>query len=385
MASFAQTRVMNSTAGCMCAGCSAHSTSAHRQLSVGRAFAMAPKPTGSQPAKARAALKAVARKEEKKTALRAATAEATTVQEGDYLAKRQAEVRKFFPTAFHVDDFMHRLEIALYAYGFTGGNTIACTNLCRDEITITVKNKIDSVFGSSFNTNGLGGVLTCGVTGLKAGLSHSPLCDEGKERYVFFSAPHIAIDSEDKVGAISRPGRPGQSCACGALAASLGVIKANGLDASCKKPGVHDYNDPELSILQQRLARRMRYEGFTEERVQETDLVGLTKVAERTICDDLEYLIENAVDTKKADYAVVSGLQVHNWATEFDNEVPNLEFVAPVEVYVVVNGKQTYIDLESVPSLTPRQMSMMATMRGGRPSSPDEHVSPPRLGGSDSL
>ena len=30
------------------------------------------------------------------------------------------------------------------------------------------------VFGSSFNTNGLGGVLTCGVTGLKAGLSHAP-------------------------------------------------------------------------------------------------------------------------------------------------------------------------------------------------------------------
>ena len=32
------------------------------------------------------------------------------------------------------------------------------------------------VFGSSFNTNGLGGVLTCGVTGLKAGLSHAPVC-----------------------------------------------------------------------------------------------------------------------------------------------------------------------------------------------------------------
>ena len=31
------------------------------------------------------------------------------------------------------------------------------------------------VFGSSFNTNGLGGVLTCGVTGVKAGLSHAPV------------------------------------------------------------------------------------------------------------------------------------------------------------------------------------------------------------------
>jgi hypothetical protein len=50
------------------------------------------------------------------------------------------------------------------------------TNLCRDEVTAVLKDKIESVFGSSFNTNGLGAVLTCGVTGIGAGLSHSPLC-----------------------------------------------------------------------------------------------------------------------------------------------------------------------------------------------------------------
>jgi hypothetical protein len=48
------------------------------------------------------------------------------------------------------------------------------TNLCRDEVTVLLKDKIESVFGSSFNTNGLGAVLTCGVTGMGAGLSHSP-------------------------------------------------------------------------------------------------------------------------------------------------------------------------------------------------------------------
>jgi hypothetical protein len=48
-------------------------------------------------------------------------------------------------------------------------------NLCRDEITDTLKHKIEHVFGSSFNTNGLGGVLTCGVTGVNAGLSHAPI------------------------------------------------------------------------------------------------------------------------------------------------------------------------------------------------------------------
>ena len=71
----------------------------------------------------------------------------------------------------------HRVEIILSGYGFTGGNSIACTNLCRDEVTSVLKDKIESAFGSSFNTNGLGGVLTCGVTGMGAGLSHSPKCD----------------------------------------------------------------------------------------------------------------------------------------------------------------------------------------------------------------
>ena len=37
------------------------------------------------------------------------------------------------------------------------------------------------------------------------------------------------------------------------------------------------------------------------------------QVAERTITSDLEGLIKAAVDTEKADYAVVTGVQIHNW------------------------------------------------------------------------
>ena len=64
----------------------------------------------------------------------------------------------------------------------------AMSNMCRDEITATLKNKIDSIFGSSFNTNGLGGVLTCGMTGMKAGLSHSPISLVGRPPAPLFSA-----------------------------------------------------------------------------------------------------------------------------------------------------------------------------------------------------
>lgn len=111
-------------------------------------------------------------------------------------------------------------------------------NLCRDEITVTLKHKIDHVFGSSFNTNGLGGVLTCGVSGVKAGLSHAP-CSQttGREKYVFFSFPHISIDSQARQGVISRPGRRGDSCACGALKGALDAIQTQGLGANCKVPG----------------------------------------------------------------------------------------------------------------------------------------------------
>ena len=64
------------------------------------------------------------------------------------------------------------------ACGMHFGNALASllTNAgTPGQVTATLKHKLDAVFGSSFNTNGLGGVLTCGTTGLKAGLSHAPI------------------------------------------------------------------------------------------------------------------------------------------------------------------------------------------------------------------
>jgi hypothetical protein len=252
---------------------------------------------------------------------------------------------------------MFTLTIPFYA---------AMVNLCRDEITLSLKQKIDQVFGSSFNTNGLGGVLTCGVTGVAAGLSHAPVSrGSGKERYVFFSFPHISIDSRGELGTISRPGRPGSSCACGALNKALVDIKSEGLATNCKIPGVHEPLDPEFTILKQRLARRLRYENVDDTKVGSLDLVEITKVAERTITDDLEYLISRTVDPRKADYAVITGVQIHNWGYTFDDESPNLEFVAPTTVYVVVNGERTRIDLCAMPSLTPRQIRILADKGDG--------------------
>jgi hypothetical protein len=103
---------------------------------------------------------------------------------------------------------------------------------------------------------------------------------QGKERYVFFSFPHIAIDSDGKIGAIARPNRPGSSAACGALIKTMLDLKEEGVDVNVSAPGSHDPLEPEYSILKSRIARRIKYE---KGNVQDMTLVDITKVAERVI------------------------------------------------------------------------------------------------------
>jgi hypothetical protein len=89
-----------------------------------------------------------------------------------------------------------------------------------------MKSKVQSLFGAPFNVHGLGAVLTCGVTGMGAGLSHCPRTG-GRQKYVFFSFPHIAVNAAGVVGEVSRPGCP-HSHACGALLKVLGELKKAG-------------------------------------------------------------------------------------------------------------------------------------------------------------
>jgi len=94
--------------------------------------------------------------------------------EVSYAVNRVGIVKSHFPSALALDDFMFQVEMALNTYGFNGENSIAVANMCRDEITCGLKYKIEEVFPLCFNINGLGGGITCGVTGIGAGLSHSP-------------------------------------------------------------------------------------------------------------------------------------------------------------------------------------------------------------------
>lgn len=93
----------------------------------------------------------------------------TTMQ---YLSTRLNDVTAQFPGAMSLDDFLMRAELALGAHDFRGDNAIALTNLCRDESTGILKQRLDQMFGPNFNINGLGACLTCGCLG--AQLANTP-------------------------------------------------------------------------------------------------------------------------------------------------------------------------------------------------------------------
>jgi hypothetical protein len=63
-----------------------------------------------------------------------------------------------------------------------------------------------------------------------------------REKYIFFSFPHIAVDAAGEVGEISRASRP-HSHACGALLKVLGELKreADGLSSGCTDGGAKPY------------------------------------------------------------------------------------------------------------------------------------------------
>lgn len=67
------------------------------------------------------------------------------------------------------------------------------------------------------------------------------------------------------------------------------------------------------------------------------------------ITNDLEFLISKAVDTSKADYAVITGVQIHNWGSD-KTGAPTLEFIAPTTGYVVIDGKRVDLELQKVRS-----------------------------------
>ncbi len=229
---------------------------------------------------------------------------------------------RFFDRAYTEVEFVKKTYNALKGYGFTEENSIASVCLCRDEISQTVRSIIKHTWGEAFNLSSLAGMFTAGKTGLKAATHHAPMVD-GRERYIYYVIPHIAINEEGKTGFCKRKGIKEESSACGALCLFLDELRKGKLHITI------DEEDIEESLLKRRLLTEIPYG-------QIPDLIELTKITRKVIQSDLEHAIEKVVDTKKSDYAVITGIQIHG---------PDGNYIWPAESYVVVNGVRQEIAL----------------------------------------
>ena len=231
-------------------------------------------------------------------------------------------LKRYFDKTYTEIEFVRKTYDALKQLGFNNDNTIAAKCICRDEISQSIRSVIKHMWGEAFNFSSLAGMFFAGKTGLAAAMHHAPIAD-GKERYVFYALPHIAINEEGRIGVCKRTGREGESTACGALNAFQKEMAGGKLNLSI------DNEDVEQSLLKMRLLREIPY-GHVP------DLLELTKITLKAIQADLETTINKVVDTDKSNYAVITGIQING---------PDSNYVWPAECYAVVNGEKVELQL----------------------------------------
>ncbi|GJP35599.1 hypothetical protein CLOM_g20097 [Closterium sp. NIES-68] len=263
---------------------------------------------------------------------------ATTIIAKEATPAAVAAVQEHFSGAVEEAEFIDTVAEKLREHGFNRDNSIALVSTCRDEASRFFDALIDKHFGLVFSLAGLAGVPPGGVLAVKAGTSHSPQDENGRERYVFFGFTHIGVDERGTVGKMRRGGRANVSGACGALAALTAQF------SSGKTLGEADEEDMEVHLLTKKLLAKD----------PEPNLVAVTKAAVEVINETLEKLIATAVDPSKADYAVVTGVQIHSNCHQGEVEAEaggpfqlseTVEYIAPSLGYVVVQGERTPLRL----------------------------------------
>jgi hypothetical protein len=125
------------------------------------------------------------------------------------------------------------------------------------------------------------------------------------------------------VGHCRRPGQQEVTIACAALdtfRAELGRLVVS-VEA--------DPDDPEQTLLKSRLVHHVQTDS-------PPDLMELTRIAHEVIADDLQHLIDLTIDTTEADYAVLTGIQIH--------EPRNEGRIWPGRTYACVDGNRMDLD-----------------------------------------
>lgn len=232
-------------------------------------------------------------------------------------------LNSYFGRVYSEDDYVRLTCSTIKQWGFSGETAIVSVCLCRDEISQSLRSIIEQQWGKTFNLSSLAGMFFAGQTGLAAAMHHSPNIG-GKERYVFYALPHIAVNGDGRLGICTRTGREGESSACGALIAFQKELTSGKLNLSL------DDVDIEQNLLKRRLLREIPYG-------QIPDLLALTLTTQKVIQKDIEYALNTVVDRRKSDYAIFTGIQIHG---------PGSNYVYPVSSYAVVNEVMEMINFE---------------------------------------
>jgi hypothetical protein len=209
----------------------------------------------------------------------------------------ESTLRSLYPGAVTEAQFVEQSISALKPYGFTRETAIACVGVCRDEISQPFTTLVKAAWGEAFVFSSLAGMIFLGRTGFKAAEHHSPVLG-GRERYIFFALPHIAIGPQGEPGLCVRTGRSEPSSACGALAAFQKELASGKVSTSL------DPDDLEYSLLKQRLLPAIPWGAVPE-------LPELTRRAYDAVLEDITRLASATVNTAHADYAIFTGIQVH--------------------------------------------------------------------------
>jgi hypothetical protein len=238
------------------------------------------------------------------------------------MASFESVMAEHFPGAVHEADLVaESSRLLMQELGFSRDNTLACVGVCRDELGSTLPYAVQALWGWTFSLSTLAGLLLLGRSGFAAARRHAPI-ENGRERYVFFVAPHIGIGAGGEIGVCSRIGRPGTSQACGALCAFLGELEGGRVQLAT------DPGDIEHSLLKQRLLRELPFGRLP-------GLIDLTRAAYRAVTADLETLIGQTLDPRDNDWAVLAGIQVHAPGNE--------PWFWPGACYSVIEGRRQEI------------------------------------------
>eukprot|EP00850_Spirogloea_muscicola_P020997 SM000233S07968 [mRNA] locus=s233:22525:24359:- [translate_table: standard] len=255
--------------------------------------------------------------------------------------------QQLFPGCQRDVEFLQSVRSSLDHLGFSKDNSIALVATCRDEITHHFYRKIDEacpppllslypIYGESFDMSALAGLVTCGPTGLKAGMSHAPN-QSGSEKYIFFAFPHIGIDKEGQQGKIHRIGRSQASSACGALLAMHKVIEDN---QGFIPEGDLDADELEVSFLKKRLGSHIK---SLPQKPSEFSLADITKLTMEVTAKELESYIHKAGLADTVDYAVITGVQIHAGADSFTGEKGFEDYIFPGEKYAILGNERKEI------------------------------------------